>query len=200
MQTKVYFNETLCKVCILILLLVKKISFEQNIVFKVETWKKYLLAHFFHCSKLKFTLSFCIHESQNMTWRGSQKEKYSLHLLRQLLDFFRCDYNDWRPGLALLLQPVPFPDVALAEEYFIQRIMPIVKRIGTDPRCQVHQMVLGPRDTREGWIQLISPSCIACTDKGETWTELVSWKKKEIRIRRWNWVNNQSQFIKRVGF
>lgn len=33
-----------------------------------------------------------------------------------------CEYDDWRPGLAQLLQPIPFPDVALADEKFIRSV------------------------------------------------------------------------------
>lgn len=30
------------------------------------------------------------------------------------------EFDDWRPGLAQLLQPVPFPDDALIDEVFIK--------------------------------------------------------------------------------
>jgi hypothetical protein len=31
-----------------------------------------------------------------------------------------CEFEDWRPGLAQLLQPVPFPDEALVDDVFIK--------------------------------------------------------------------------------
>ncbi|RXG70795.1 C-Maf-inducing protein [Armadillidium vulgare] len=55
----------------------------------------------------------------------------------------------------------------------VMEILPIVKRIGTDPRCQVHQMVLGPREQKEGWLQFVSPNAVACCDKGEAWTAMI---------------------------
>ncbi|XP_064099710.1 C-Maf-inducing protein-like isoform X2 [Macrobrachium nipponense] len=84
-----------------------------------------------------------------------------------------CEYDDWRPGLAQLLQPIPFPDVALADEEFIRQIMPVVEMIGTDPRCDVHQMVLGTREDKEGWLSVICPSSLACVDEGSAWAAIL---------------------------
>jgi hypothetical protein len=36
------------------------------------------------------------------------------------LTSFSCEFEDWRPGLAQLLQPVPFPDEALVDDVFIK--------------------------------------------------------------------------------
>ncbi|XP_042225826.1 C-Maf-inducing protein-like isoform X2 [Homarus americanus] len=84
-----------------------------------------------------------------------------------------CEYDDWRPGLAQLLQPIPFPDVALADEEFIRQILPIVEQIGTDTRCEVHQMVLGTRDDKEGWLNVLCPSSLACVDEGSAWASIL---------------------------
>lgn len=35
-------------------------------------------------------------------------------------DWNRSEFDDWRPGLAQLLQPVPFPDEALVDDVFIK--------------------------------------------------------------------------------
>lgn len=44
---------------------------------------------------------------------------------------FSAEFEDWRPGLAQLLQPVPFPDEALADDVFIRYEMrlksPLIK-------------------------------------------------------------------------
>ncbi|XP_076044288.1 C-Maf-inducing protein-like isoform X2 [Oratosquilla oratoria] len=84
-----------------------------------------------------------------------------------------CEYEDWRPGLAQLLQPIPFPDQALADENFIRQITAVVERIGTDPRCDVHQMVLGTREDKEGWLQILCPSSLACVDEGTAWANML---------------------------
>ncbi|KAK8721494.1 hypothetical protein OTU49_012746, partial [Cherax quadricarinatus] len=77
------------------------------------------------------------------------------------------------PGLAQLLQPIPFPDVALADEEFIRQILPVIEQIGTDPRCEVHQMVLGTRDDKEGWLSVLCPSSLACVDEGSAWASIL---------------------------
>ena len=46
--------------------------------------------------------------------------------------FLSCssEFSDWRPGLAQLLQPIPYPDDALADEVFIksvQNTQPVLK-------------------------------------------------------------------------
>ncbi|CAG2066674.1 unnamed protein product, partial [Timema podura] len=74
------------------------------------------------------------------------------------------EYDDWRPGLAQLLQPIPFPDEALGYQPFIHDFMPVIQRIGTDSRCEVHQMVLGIREGKEGWFDIYCPSSLACSD------------------------------------
>ncbi|KAK3854226.1 hypothetical protein Pcinc_039278 [Petrolisthes cinctipes] len=84
-----------------------------------------------------------------------------------------CDYDDWRPGLAQLLQPIPFPDEALADEEFIRQILPVIEKIGLDPRCEVHQMVLGTRDDKEGWLNVLCPSSLACVDEGAAWAAIL---------------------------
>ncbi|KAK7082075.1 hypothetical protein SK128_001618 [Halocaridina rubra] len=84
-----------------------------------------------------------------------------------------CEFDDWRPGLAQLLQPIPFPDIALADEEFIRKILPVLEIIGTDPRCDVHQMVLGIREDKEGWLNVICPSSLACVDEGSTWAAII---------------------------
>lgn len=84
-----------------------------------------------------------------------------------------CEYDDWRPGLAQLLQPIPFPDVALADEKFIRQILPVLEQIGTDPRCEVHRMVLGTREDKEGWLSILCPSSLACVDEGTAWASIL---------------------------
>ncbi|CAL4066694.1 unnamed protein product, partial [Meganyctiphanes norvegica] len=84
-----------------------------------------------------------------------------------------CEYEDWRPGLAQLLQPIPFPDEALTEDEFLRRILPVIERFGTDPRCEVHQLVMGTREDKEGWINILCPSSSACVDEGNAWAAML---------------------------
>ncbi|EFX67109.1 hypothetical protein DAPPUDRAFT_64161 [Daphnia pulex] len=84
-----------------------------------------------------------------------------------------CEFEDWRPGLAQLLQPVPFPDEALVDDVFIKGMGIVVGAIGTDPRCAVHQCVLGIREGKEGWFHVICPSSAACSDDGSLWASIL---------------------------
>lgn len=42
--------------------------------------------------------------------------------------FFRSEYADWRPGIGALLQPVPFPEEALATKEVQQSVLLYVVR------------------------------------------------------------------------
>ncbi|KZS18373.1 C-Maf-inducing protein [Daphnia magna] len=84
-----------------------------------------------------------------------------------------CEFEDWRPGLAQLLQPVPFPDEALVDDVFIKGMGVVVGAIGNDPRCAVHQCVLGIREGKEGWFHVICPSSAACCDDGSLWASIL---------------------------
>ncbi|XP_064437087.1 C-Maf-inducing protein isoform X3 [Mirounga angustirostris] len=48
------------------------------------------------------------------------------------------DYDDWRPSLASLLQPIPFPKEALAHEKFTKELKYVIQRFAEDPRQEVH--------------------------------------------------------------
>ena len=58
------------------------------------------------------------------------------------------EFEDWRPGLAQLLQPVPFPDEALVDDVFIKSVCRItcVKSL----LIQFHLMLQGNGD--RSWI------------------------------------------------
>lgn len=59
-------------------------------------------------------------------------------------------------------------------ESFITRGMGVVVgAIGNDPRCAVHQCVLGIREGKEGWFHVICPSSAACCDDGSLWASIV---------------------------
>ena len=49
-----------------------------------------------------------------------------------------------------------------------------IRRIGSDPRCDVHQSILSIREGKEGWFNLYCPGAVACDDDGETFGEIVS--------------------------
>ncbi|KAH7978569.1 hypothetical protein HPB49_005934 [Dermacentor silvarum] len=55
----------------------------------------------------------------------------------------------------------------------VMGLEPIVECLGTDPRCEVHSVVLGARDGKDGWLQLYSPGSIACQDGGALWSQLL---------------------------
>ncbi|KAH0507420.1 C-Maf-inducing protein [Microtus ochrogaster] len=74
------------------------------------------------------------------------------------------DYDDWRPSLASLLQPIPFPKEEL--KYVIQRF-------AEDPRQEVHSCLLSVRAGKDGWFQLYSPGGVACDDDGELFASMV---------------------------
>uniref|UniRef100_G3NDA7 C-Maf-inducing protein n=1 Tax=Gasterosteus aculeatus aculeatus TaxID=481459 RepID=G3NDA7_GASAC len=74
------------------------------------------------------------------------------------------DYDDWRPALASLLQPIPFPKEEL--KYVIQRF-------AEDPRQEVHSCLLSVRSGKDGWFQLYSPGGVACDDDGELFASMV---------------------------
>lgn len=50
----------------------------------------------------------------------------------------------------------------------------VIGSIGRDPRCSVHQCVLGIREGKEGWFHVICPSSAACSDDGSLWASIVS--------------------------
>lgn len=83
------------------------------------------------------------------------------------------EYDDWKPGLAQLLQPIPFPDEALSYEPFLRSLMPVIERIGTDKNCDVHQMVLGVREGKDGWFDIYCPSSTSCVDDGLLWGSML---------------------------
>jgi hypothetical protein len=45
--------------------------------------------------------------------------------------------------------------------------------IGQDPRCDIHQTVLGIREGKEGWFDIYCPGGIACDDDGELYSMMV---------------------------
>ncbi|KAK2581036.1 hypothetical protein KPH14_006083 [Odynerus spinipes] len=85
------------------------------------------------------------------------------------------EYADWRPGLAGLLQPVPFPEEALAVKEVQRSIIGCaIRRLAEDPRCTVHRVLLPVREPRPGWIHIAAPSSPACPDQGELFGEMLT--------------------------
>uniref|UniRef100_A0A8C2X017 C-Maf-inducing protein n=1 Tax=Cyclopterus lumpus TaxID=8103 RepID=A0A8C2X017_CYCLU len=74
------------------------------------------------------------------------------------------DYDDWRPALASLLQPIPFPKEFM--EGFTNRNMWFIS-------LQVHSCLLSVRSGKDGWFQLYSPGGVACDDDGELFASMV---------------------------
>uniref|UniRef100_A0A8C5D330 C-Maf-inducing protein n=1 Tax=Gouania willdenowi TaxID=441366 RepID=A0A8C5D330_GOUWI len=83
------------------------------------------------------------------------------------------DYDDWRPALASLLQPIPFPKEALAHAKFTKELKYVIQRFAEDPRQEVHSCLLSVRSGKDGWFQLYSPGGVACDDDGELFAGMV---------------------------
>lgn len=82
-------------------------------------------------------------------------------------------FDDWRPLLAQILQPLPFPSSTLSDSRFTIPFKSVIKNINDDPRCDVHQMLLGIREGKTSWIELYSPGNVACDDDGQLWTMIL---------------------------
>uniref|UniRef100_UPI00358FA260 C-Maf-inducing protein-like isoform X2 n=1 Tax=Myxine glutinosa TaxID=7769 RepID=UPI00358FA260 len=91
-----------------------------------------------------------------------------LEILKSLSEF-----EDWRPALATLLQPIPFPHEALAHERFTREMKYVIRKFAEDPRREVHSCLLGVRAGKDGWFQLFSPGGVACDDDGELFATMV---------------------------
>lgn len=52
----------------------------------------------------------------------------------------------------------------------------VVRTFVEDDRCGVHQMLLGVRDEKEGWLNNYCPGNIACDDDGDLWSAMVNIK------------------------
>ncbi|KAM9754879.1 LOW QUALITY PROTEIN: C-Maf-inducing protein [Menidia menidia] len=83
------------------------------------------------------------------------------------------DYEDWRPALASLLQPIPFPKEALAHGKFTKELKHVIRRFAEDDRQEVHSCLLSVRSGKDGWFQLYSPGGVACDDDGELFASMV---------------------------
>lgn len=79
------------------------------------------------------------------------------------------DFNDWRFTLGSLLQPIPFPDDAIADSLFTSNMKRAIQRVAGDPVCDIHQTLLGIREGKEGWFHLYCPGGVACDDDGQLW-------------------------------
>ncbi|XP_031784390.1 C-Maf-inducing protein isoform X2 [Nasonia vitripennis] len=85
------------------------------------------------------------------------------------------EYADWRPGLGALLQPVPFPEDALADKEVQETVLScVMRRLAKDPRCSVHRVLLPVREPRPGWIHMAAPSSPACPDEGQLFGDMLT--------------------------
>ncbi|XP_018978478.2 C-Maf-inducing protein-like [Cyprinus carpio] len=83
------------------------------------------------------------------------------------------DYDDWRPALASLLQPIPFPKEALAHAKFTKELKYVIQRFAEDPRQEVHSCLLSVLFGVGGWLQLCGGGGVACDDDGELFASMV---------------------------
>ncbi|XP_064641803.1 C-Maf-inducing protein-like isoform X2 [Lineus longissimus] len=106
----------------------------------------------------------------NMTY-GDIQERLSCYV--SILETM-SECEDWKPLLGSLLQPIPFPDEAIADEMFTSTLKPVIQNLADDTRCEVHQTVLGIRDGKEGWFHLYCPGGIACDDDGQLYGIMIN--------------------------
>ncbi|KXJ22027.1 C-Maf-inducing protein [Exaiptasia diaphana] len=85
-----------------------------------------------------------------------------------------AQYEDWRPSLATLLQPIPFPKQALKNETFVLYLSGVIKLFAEDKRCEVHQSILPIRKGKDGWIDMFCPGGISCFDEGHFFSLIMS--------------------------
>jgi len=83
------------------------------------------------------------------------------------------EFDDWRPLMGSLLQPIPFPDDALGHILFTSNMKPCLRNVADDTRCDVHLTVLGMREGKEGWFDLYCPGGIACDDEGQLYAVML---------------------------
>uniref|UniRef100_A0A8C7K8Q2 C-Maf-inducing protein n=1 Tax=Oncorhynchus kisutch TaxID=8019 RepID=A0A8C7K8Q2_ONCKI len=85
------------------------------------------------------------------------------------------DYDDWRPALASLLQPIPFPKEIVPDLSVClnRELKYVIQRFAEDPRQEVHSCLLSVRSGKDGWFQLYSPGGVACDDDGELFASMV---------------------------
>ncbi|KAG1665382.1 C-Maf-inducing protein [Nymphon striatum] len=107
----------------------------------------------------KQTHSEEMNNTSSALWEWEQRLECIVIMFEKMIS-----YDDWRPALAQLLQPIPFPD---------RKMKSLIRRLGTDPQCDVHLMVLGVRDKKEGWFHLYCLGGIACDDDGQLFTDML---------------------------
>ncbi|XP_031565829.1 C-Maf-inducing protein-like isoform X2 [Actinia tenebrosa] len=85
-----------------------------------------------------------------------------------------AQFEDWRPSVSTLLQPIPFPKQALKNETFALYISGVIKLFAEDKRCDVHQSILPVRKGKDGWIDMFCPGGISCFDEGHFFSLIMS--------------------------
>ncbi|CAF4054535.1 unnamed protein product [Rotaria magnacalcarata] len=73
-------------------------------------------------------------------------------------------FYDWRLHLALVLQSVPFPYLALGHASFMKILKNVVKSFAADTRCEVHRTMLAIRENQKGWLDIFCLGGIFCDD------------------------------------
>lgn len=72
-----------------------------------------------------------------------------------------AEFEDWRLPLSQILQPIPFPSRFIESDtqvHFATRLEPVVRQLAKDPRCEVHQCLVGVRQNKNGWLQIFATS------------------------------------------
>lgn len=68
------------------------------------------------------------------------------------------------------------PKDLLDYRFLYSQLKEVVRTFVEDDRCGVHQMLLGVRDEKEGWLNNYCPGNIACDDDGDLWSAMVNIK------------------------
>lgn len=80
--------------------------------------------------------------------------------------------NDWLPGLATLLQPIPFQTEPMQCDEFLRILIQILERMVGSNAEKVIECLVGVRENRDGWLQIFSPHNIICKDDGAMFTKI----------------------------
>nr|CAB3231877.1 C-Maf-inducing protein-like [Phallusia mammillata] len=102
----------------------------------------------------------------------SEEDFASVKLFTEVLIEISKMY-DWRPGLAGLLQPLPFPEEAMKRRDFVRLLYPVIERFAEDDRESVVTCLLYSREGKDGWLQVFSPGGKLCDDDGQLFSKMV---------------------------
>jgi len=146
-------------------------SFEKNIIHWNEEAKKIKNVNFRHFDSDINSSIEDKHRNNNPSATADADEnslKLFAHVFHQI-----AKISDWAPGLACLLQPLPFPQRAVKGVKFLKLFYPVIEALCVDGRQQVLKCFLPIREGKKCWLDVFSPSCSMCDDEGRLFVNMV---------------------------